>query len=105
MAHQLPEFPGVARYPVDAWEAVGSPMLTTKGWINMWKIIAQNSMADLHTVFEAARKLDPSTVSDVRCTPSLPSWSSVPSTPSESWHQLYGVGASGSQREIAGEDH
>ena len=29
MTHQLPEFPGTAKYPVDAWEAVGSPMLTT----------------------------------------------------------------------------
>ena len=25
MTHQLPEFPGVARYPVDAWAAMGSP--------------------------------------------------------------------------------
>ena len=29
--HQLAEFPGVTKYPVDGWEEAGSPMLTTKG--------------------------------------------------------------------------
>ena len=64
MAHQLPEFPGVARYPIDEWESAGSPTLTTKGWIKMCMRIAQKNMSELHTVFEAAQKLDPSTAND-----------------------------------------
>ena len=41
MTNRLPEFPCVARYPIDSWEAMGSPTLSTKGWIEMCMRIAQ----------------------------------------------------------------
>ena len=58
VTHNIKEFPGVSSYPVDAWEDAGSPMLSVTGWIKLCVRIAQN-MGDLHTIFEAAEKLDP----------------------------------------------
>ena len=72
LTHQLPEFPGVAQYPVDAWVALGSPMLTTTGWIKMCMCIAHKNMTELHTVFEAAKKLDPIAANDSRAPPPPP---------------------------------
>ena len=78
-AHQLQQFSGVARYPIDAWEAAGSPMLTTTGWIKMCMRIAQKNISELHVVFEASQQLDSSAASDIRVpTPPLPPGDAVP---------------------------
>ena len=35
MTHHFPGFPGIARYPVDAWEEAGAPMFTVKSWAKL----------------------------------------------------------------------
>ena len=105
MTQLMPEFPGVAKYPIDTWEAMGAPKLTTKGWIEMCMRIAQKNMADLHTVFEVTKKLEPMTAasdastgvgSGLQCgiagepppSPPLPSASSAASEPGPGWDLL-----------------
>ena len=57
MTHQLAEFPGVAKYPIDEWEEAGSPMLTVTGWCVLCMKIAEKDMENLHTIFTCADKL------------------------------------------------
>ena len=54
----MPEFPGVAKYPIDAWEAMGEPKLTTRGWIAMCMCIAQKNMEGLQGVFDVAERIE-----------------------------------------------
>eukprot|EP00974_Lingulodinium_polyedra_P043922 4217102-Lingulodinium_polyedra.AAC.1 len=35
MTHNYPEFPCIAKYPVDAWEEAGAPCVTTKSWAKL----------------------------------------------------------------------
>ena len=69
----MAEFPGVAKYPIDEWERANSPMLSRKGWIKLCMRIAQKTLADLHTIFDCAKKLDSTTIED--CLPSCSSTS------------------------------
>ena len=58
MTQLVPEFPGVAKYPIDAWEAMGKPKLTTSGWNAMCMCIAQKDMEGLQGVFDVAERIE-----------------------------------------------
>ena len=60
MTHKMPEFPGVAHYPVDAWEAANAPKMTATGWTKMCMRNAIKDMAHRGEIFEIAKKVDPS---------------------------------------------
>ena len=68
VTRQLMQFPGVARYPIDAWEDAGNPMLTRKGWSKLCMCIAQRNLNELHAIFEIAKKLE----AEEEWTPTLP---------------------------------
>ena len=58
MTHHCPGFPGIARYPVDAWEEAGAPMFTVKSWAKLAMKVAVKDMTNLAGVFELAKKLE-----------------------------------------------
>ena len=58
MAHNFQGFPGIARYPVDAWEEAGAPMFTVKSWAKLAMKVAVKDMTNLAGVFELAKKLE-----------------------------------------------
>ncbi len=58
VTHNLPEFPGVSIYPIDAWEEAGSPMLTVVGWVKLCVRISKKNFERLESIFEAAQKVD-----------------------------------------------
>ena len=35
MTHTLPEFPGIAQYPIDEWEKAGPPFMRVKSWAKL----------------------------------------------------------------------
>ena len=57
MTHNIKGFPGVARYPVDEWEAAGAPYFSVKSWCKMAMRIASNDLTNLGKVFETAQKI------------------------------------------------
>ena len=59
LTHTMDEFPGVARYPVDAWEAADAPMMAATGWTKLCMRIAIKHMGHLGDIFELAKKADP----------------------------------------------
>ena len=60
MTHNLPEFPGIAKYPIDEWEAIGAPYLSVKSWAKLAMNVAKNDMTNLKGVFDVAQKLEAS---------------------------------------------
>ena len=68
VTRQPMQFPGVARYPIDAWEDAGNPMLTRSGWSKLCMRIAQRDMKHLQSIFEIAQKLE----AEEERTPTLP---------------------------------
>ena len=57
MTHQLADFPGVAKYPIDTWVSEGSPKLTEDGWSDLCMKIALKNLDALHEVFTCAEQL------------------------------------------------
>ena len=57
MTHRMPDFPGVAKYPIDTWVREGSPKLTEDGWSNLCMKIARKNLRALHEVFDVADRL------------------------------------------------
>eukprot|EP00974_Lingulodinium_polyedra_P100649 9749554-Lingulodinium_polyedra.AAC.1 len=57
MTHQYPEFPCIAKYPVDMWEEAGEPCVTTKSWAKLCMKVAEKNLSNLQGVFDAATKL------------------------------------------------
>ena len=55
MTHTIPEFPGVAQYPVDAWERNGAPRMTVKSWCKLCMKVAAKDLENLSKVFEIAQ--------------------------------------------------
>ena len=55
MTHAHPEFPGIAKYPVDAWEKPGAPTLTPKSWRKLAMRAASRDTTNLAKVFEVAK--------------------------------------------------
>ncbi len=51
------ELIGIARYPIDTWEAQGQPRITTKGWVKLAMMIATKKMDKLASVFTCGEKL------------------------------------------------
>ena len=47
MTHNLPEFPGIAKYPIDEWEAIGAPYLSVKSWAKLAMHVAKHDMTNL----------------------------------------------------------
>ena len=58
MTHLVDGFPGVAKYPVDEWEAAGAPVMTSKSWVKLCMRVAKNDLANLQHIMEVAKKLD-----------------------------------------------
>eukprot|EP00974_Lingulodinium_polyedra_P070325 6805340-Lingulodinium_polyedra.AAC.1 len=56
MTRNYPEFPCVAKYPVDAWEEAGAPCMT-KSWAKLRMKIAEKDRTHLENVFEVAKTL------------------------------------------------
>eukprot|EP00974_Lingulodinium_polyedra_P067835 6567083-Lingulodinium_polyedra.AAC.1 len=57
MTHNYPEFPCIAKYPVDAWGEVGAPCMTTKSWAKLCMKVAEKDLSNLQNVFEVAKDL------------------------------------------------
>ena len=57
MTHLLKEFPGIARYPVDAWETAGAPFMSVRSWCKLCMRVAGHNMASLEKIFEIAKKV------------------------------------------------
>ena len=64
MTHKMPEFPGVAHYPVDEWEAAGAPMMTVTGWTQLCMRIASKHLEELGKIFDVAKKVDPTAAAE-----------------------------------------
>ena len=58
MTHLLDDFPGVAKYPIDAWEEAGAPAMTSKSWVKLCVRVAQNDLTNLQHIMDIAQKLD-----------------------------------------------
>ena len=58
MTHLVDGFPGVARYPVDEWEAAGAPMMTLKSWAKLCMRVSMNDLSNLQHVLDVAKKYD-----------------------------------------------
>ena len=48
--------PGIARYPIDEWEAKGEPCFSTKSWVKFCIKVAETDMANLSGIFELSMK-------------------------------------------------
>eukprot|EP00974_Lingulodinium_polyedra_P017564 1704055-Lingulodinium_polyedra.AAC.1 len=57
MTHNVPEFPCIAKYPVDAWEEAGAPWMSTKGWAKLCMKVAEKDLSNLQHVFDIANDL------------------------------------------------
>ena len=55
MTNGHPEFPFIAKFPVDDWIRAGAPCLTAKGWYKLCIRICGNNLDGLRHVFEVAR--------------------------------------------------
>ena len=63
MTHLVDGFPGVARYPVDKWEAASAPIMSLKSWAKLCMRVAMNDLTNLQHVLDIAQKYDtPGTV-------------------------------------------
>ena len=49
-------FPGVARYPVEEWEAEGFPIMPVISWARLCKRVAVNDPDNLQDILETAQK-------------------------------------------------
>ena len=58
MTHLVDGFPGVARYPVDEWEAAGAPIMTVKSWVKLCMRVAMNDLSNLQHILDIAQKYD-----------------------------------------------
>ena len=52
MTHPIPEFPFVARYPVDLWNSENRPFMDEDSWLEFTKMIARNDLDHLASVFK-----------------------------------------------------
>ena len=59
MTHQVYQdiMPGIAKYPVDQWAAMGEPTFTVMSWIKLCVKVATNDLTNLGSVMEVAEKL------------------------------------------------
>ena len=53
-AHSIPNFPLIAQYPVDQWEANGAPCFSKRSWYQLAMRVAMNDMQHLGEIFEMA---------------------------------------------------
>ena len=51
------KFPGIAKFPIDAWERCGIPYLSTRGWCEFCIKIAQHDMENLGRLLSASEKV------------------------------------------------
>ena len=60
MTHQIDPnvTPGIARYPIDEWEAKGEPCFSTKSWIKLCIKVANEDQTKLAGICEIAKKLE-----------------------------------------------
>ncbi len=51
------ELVGIAKYPIDRWEAQGQPRIATKGWVLLAMMIAKKNLSKLASVFTCGKRL------------------------------------------------
>ena len=51
--------PGVAKYPIDAWEKDSAPFMSVKAWAKFCMLVAEKDMTNLHSVMEVCKKFVP----------------------------------------------
>ena len=56
MTHQQYGFPISARYPLDEWERMNRPCLTSKGWCKLAMITSTRGMVNIQSCFEVAKR-------------------------------------------------
>ena len=50
LTHTVPGFPGIAKYPVDAWEKMGAPAFTLKSWAKLCMRNASGELTNLENI-------------------------------------------------------
>ena len=54
VTHNLPEFPFISKYPIDDWEAAGSPCFSKRSWYKLVMRICKNDMEHLGELFDTS---------------------------------------------------
>ena len=57
ITHTVPDFPCIARYPVDQWATTGAPCFSTQSWYKLAMRIAHHDMDNLGKIFDFAKAL------------------------------------------------
>ena len=71
MTHTHPEFPGIAKYPVDAWEKAGAPMVAVKSRCKLGMRVASKDPTKLGRVLEAAKTCEEKAIKEEKAKAAL----------------------------------
>ena len=55
VTHNLPQFPFISKYPIDEWEALGSPCFSKRSWYKLVMRICKNDMERLGELFDISK--------------------------------------------------